>query len=190
MATIYDVDFPAQAKQILPSQKRKPKNLSYLTALLTPLQTIQNAVLIVFRGSINEQLKYSAQTIVFEAVLNKVFGATSTVPDERIKIINANGVTNANKYVFNRPELQQEVFVFNRTESEDATEGAVIYNRSELMPEADFDVIVPSYLLDQYNTANGTTLTLSQFYTLIQATVEKYRLAGFNNSINGVLPPF
>ncbi len=196
---------------------------------MAPLQTLQINILTNYRSEIEEAQKYSSITMVFEALLNKKFGVTSTDPLQRIKIENAGVIVNNQDYIYNRSEGVQEVYIYNRWQSgttyaqndtiqyytaaagwriyksnvdnntTDPTSASwtlqpdlpyYIFNRSEFIPDADFNVSVPSYLLSQYNTQNGLSLNISQFYTLIQAQVDKYKIAGVNNTINGIFAPY
>jgi hypothetical protein len=73
----YLLDFVLLIKRIIPPHLRKEKREAWLYALLKPLEQAHEDFLL-FRDSINEDLSYNSQTMIFEYLLNKRFNDGGT----------------------------------------------------------------------------------------------------------------
>jgi len=73
MSSFYTINWADFVTDFLPPDKREDINEAYITALLTPLQTIHNQTYGVFRPSIEAIAKQNGQRILLEDILNTTF---------------------------------------------------------------------------------------------------------------------
>jgi hypothetical protein len=69
---MYNLDFSALARQLLPTLLRKDRLVATATALLAPVRDLY-AQLQPYQAQVRRELSYNAQVIMFEKALNDVF---------------------------------------------------------------------------------------------------------------------
>lgn len=74
---MYNIDFPALARQLLPTLLRRDRTTAYAQALLAPVRELY-AQLLVYMPTVRRELSYNAQVILFEKALNDTFDAQLT----------------------------------------------------------------------------------------------------------------
>lgn len=149
-------------KQAVPSFIRGAKLLSYLKALLAPLNTL----IVLFNTYVSNSrylANFTGQEVYLEHLLNDRFD-----PVQRRIYIDDGVAAILPPFVFNKVE-QRPVYVYNKVENQPL----YIYNKTEYGVGNDFIVYVPNAILN--------TLTQTQ----IEATVLLYKLASKQFSIQG-----
>jgi hypothetical protein len=163
--SLFSINFKLVADRILPTHKRGFVNLSWLGALLTPLQTFRNTVFDTFRPDINTRTKYNSQTVVLEQILNDVYGVTVA---PFIYIVNSEGTT-VDALIF-RNEAEGFPPIFFRNDSEIPDAPVYFRNESETLTDFDFIVHVPAAL---FATDENQ----------IRATINSIKLIGVNYDV-------
>lgn len=208
--SVYDITYSLISERLLPPFKRKAKLLSYLNAALKPLQNLRDWIFddyynggteIDGSGSIigiNERLKYNAQKIVLEYILNKAFGTTSiTITNTDTTVINY-------KYFFQASEIALDstlnqyfylnngdinpLYLYQESERPIYFDGLEYVNRDTVKPYILY--MTGDFLLDYDFTINISSAeynALAATNTLRDARIigetDKYNLIGVNYRI-------
>lgn len=69
---MYNVDFPALVRGLLPTLLRRDRVLALATALVQPVRDLY-ALLLPWQAQVRRELSYNAQTLLFEKGLNDTF---------------------------------------------------------------------------------------------------------------------
>ncbi len=69
---MYNLDFPALVRQLLPALLRRDRLLALATAALAPVRDLY-AQLLPYQADVRRELSYNAQVILFEKALNDHF---------------------------------------------------------------------------------------------------------------------
>lgn len=159
MSNIQAFDINEFVLQYVPPFLRYPKLIGFLRALLSPLVSYRNQLLLTIYPTIERRAHYNSQVIVFEALLNFEFGYVS----QQITILD--GTVLNRVYTANADE-HDPVYTAN------ADENAPVFigNAAEYRTPYDFIVRVPQQL---YNTQLAR----------LRSLVNKYKLAGVNYNV-------
>jgi len=141
-------------EMILPPLIRQQFAIAYMTAVFSPLNTLQTAFY-DFYSEKKYELTWNGQVIMLEHLLNDQFDNI----DRGIYIDDA-GQT-ALQYWFTNSESNEDTFIFTNSEAEDPY---YLFTTSEYEADVDFTVYVPSAVTFDEN--------LMRFY------INKYRCAG------------
>jgi hypothetical protein len=153
----YDINFMKVIEYNTPPVKQSGTAfLAYLNCLIQPLQDKHDEIFYNYYPDLLQRLNYNSQTIVFEAVLNKIFGVTSA------PFIYINNTSNSISPIFFPKEVEGYNGVYFGKESEE--EPIYFAKESEIKQTYDFIVNVP------------IAYTASDLQ--IRATVKKYKVAG------------
>ena len=164
--SVFTLNTDLIVREYLPPDKREDKEISWLNALLAPLQTLHDDTYLVYRPDVTGRAKRTGQRIVLESVLNDVF---NVVGPQFIYIDNSgNNVTS--DIFFNQSEGLPASFFFNQSEGQPAF---FLKNESELTNNKEFKVYVPTaiYLANGEDTIRSEVDILrpySTIYTIIQ----------------------
>jgi len=134
--SIYDITYKDFVIDYLPVDKRKPVNIAYLTALLTPVETVHVDTFGPYRDDVIERSKQNGQRILFESILNNKFGVTSA---PLIYIDNSGDNITPNIF-FNENEGLPPVIMFNESEGQPPL---YMRNESEASVNREFIIFVP-----------------------------------------------
>lgn len=122
--------------EYLPPDKREDKEISWLTALLTPLQTLHDDTYLVYKPYIEDRAKQTGQRIILESVLNATFGVVAL---PKIYIDNS-GNNVLPDIFFNQSEGLPPFTLYNESELQPPI---FFNNESELTNNRNFVVFVP-----------------------------------------------
>lgn len=75
---IFNIDYSIASERLLSPDKRTPKMLAWLSALALPLQQKHDEIFTVYMPDVLQRTHWNGQTIVLEAVLDKLLGITGT----------------------------------------------------------------------------------------------------------------
>lgn len=127
---------------LLPYFLRKVKSISFVNALIKPLQQI-NARFVALRSDTLFLLSFNAQIIYLEKYLNIVYLNSNAYPNN-IHIVDTANVSF--DYFYNKSESQLPKYFYNNA---DAHAPTYLKNTSELTSTADYNVLVPSGTITQ-----------------------------------------
>ena len=119
----------------LPARKRQPVTISWLVALLTPLQTLSSAFAAWAIDS-SYKANYNGQTIVLKSLLDDLFDPN----DRSIEVLTLTDIKFITPLYF-RSEAKPKFYTYFRSE---ATTNPYVYLRSERFSTNSFIVRVPS----------------------------------------------
>ena len=181
--SFYDIDFKIVAERLSPPFARAVKFLAWFNSLLTPLQQTRDELFekYYYLGGSNyilpgeligldERLKYNAQTVLFEYILNKHYGV---VVAPYIYIVNHTGSLDT---VYLADAVSGEPTSYWNDPPNDA-DTVFIGNESDYMAAYDFTVYVPAALYATLGASNPERDANVQF------EVDKYKIIGTNNNI-------
>jgi len=162
--SIYNLDFDLLIKEYLPPDKRKPVEISWLNALLAPLQTLHNDTFLVYRPYIIGQAKQNGQRIIMESILNDVFNVTGP----QFIYIDNSGNNILPDIFFNESEGLTPFVFYNESEGQPP---AIFNNESEVTNNRRFVVFVPLAIYNLYGPSNISAEVdrlrpYSTFYTI------------------------
>lgn len=113
---IYDINYTDFVKDYLPPDKREEKEISWLVALLAPLETLHIDTFGAYRTDIIYRAKQNGQKLLMESILNDTFGVVA------LPFI----------YIDNSGDNVEPTVFFQTTEGLD---GVLFFNVSELTPQ-------------------------------------------------------
>jgi len=157
----YAVNFIVFVQNVIPSLLRQSKVIAYLTALLKPLQTLQDAF-VIWQTGIKYDVSITNQVIYLEKLLNDKFDNIQ----RRIYI------EDATSFTVNETRMKSENAESSEFRMKGETASAMILRmKSETDTEADFIVKKPSSVTD---------------VTLMNAYLKKYKAASMQYKIEDV----
>lgn len=164
---IYDVDYTEFGKNFIPPKRRTEDHVAWVKALLTPVQQVRDLIFDVYRPDVIERMRYNGQTIILEAILNKVF----EIPPPPYPQIIIDNIDNniENVYIYNIAE-EKALFIYNEAENQPI----YLYNEAEYEVEFDFIVYVPNIAPEFF---------FNNIEKQVRAEVEKYKIAGVNYDV-------
>jgi len=112
--SIFNLNFNNVVVEYLPPDKRKDVEISWLTALLAPLQTLHDDTFLVYRPDVTGRAKQNGQRIVLESILNNAFGVL-TPP---LIYIDNSGNNILPEIFFNESEALPPTFLSNESEAQ------------------------------------------------------------------------
>lgn len=162
--SIYNLNMQNVVTEYLPPDKREPVEISWLTALLAPLQTLHNDTYLVYRPYITGRAKQNGQRIILEDVLNTTFG----VVGPQFIYIDNSGNNILPKIFFNESEALPPTYLHNESE---LSTPFYLHNESEITNNRNFVVFVP---LAVFNVVGAIAISeevdrlrpYSTFYTI------------------------
>ncbi len=167
---MYNLTLSTLIGQILPTFLRMPIVISWLSALLAPLQWFIDNTWTLAVSDFSDKVKYNGQIIYLERILNIRYNTNGTdliyiedVADiEYFYLYNkSEGVTQ--KYLFNASEAETPVYLFNKTEVDNQVDFIV------MVPDALYADLVANSQLDNvtalvfYYKMAGTRFTIQQY---------------------------
>jgi hypothetical protein len=161
----YIIDFASLAKLLLPPFLRQAKMLSWLRALVKPIQSL-NIRFNALMSRIRYRMRFNGQVMYLKHILNDFYD-----PVLRRIYLGDGNVLGLPEYIYNRVELRPK-YLRNRSEGI-----AVPYlrNRMEYDMAVDFIVWVPNALLSAD----------PELARKIRALVNHYRLSGRRFRVQG-----
>ncbi|MGN6568223.1 MAG: hypothetical protein ACTHJ0_09735 [Flavipsychrobacter sp.] len=152
---LFDVDYNALVKLLVPKQLRNVKMVSWLTALINPVQYIYNAFMTQRYDNLYI-INHSSQVAYMQAVLNDTFDNTL----RRIRVVDPTYLDPI--YIYLGNELKPE-YVYTDAEAQPV----YLYTDKETISNYDFIVQVPAIII----------------YDLVymKALINKFRLASKYN---------
>ena len=162
---IYDINFNTLTREFLPPDKREDVEVSWLTALLEPLQTLHDDTFITYKAEVITKAKQNGQKILLEDTLNNVFGV---VGPQFIQIDNSGDDVTPDIF-YNESEGVTPFTLYNESEAQPAV---YFNNEAELTNNRIFIVKVPIAI---YTAVGETAIReevdrlrpYSTFYTII-----------------------
>ena len=133
-------------REYLPPDKREDKEISWLNALLAPLQTLHDDTYLVYRPDVTTRAKNNGQKIIMESVLNSVFG----VAGPQFIYIDNTGDNVTPDVFYNESEGIAAVTLYNESEAQPPL---YFNNESELTNNREFVVYVPLAIFNTYGEA-------------------------------------
>lgn len=137
------------------------RHLKWLACLMKPMDQL-NTTFKNWVADVRGQMYLSGQVLYMEHYLNDLYDATL----RRIYIDDGDAGTPF--FVYNKADLTQNEYVYNKSESETAP---VLYNHADYAGQVDFIVVIPWASIP------------SDDETIMKARVNKYKLAGKRFSI-------
>ena len=134
--SVFNVNMDLIIKEYLPPDKREDVQISWLNALLTPLQTLHDDTYLVYKPYITDRAKQNGQKIILESVLNNIFG----VVGPQFIYIDNSGDNVTPDIFFNESEGLPPFTLHNESEAEPHV---YFNNESELTNNRNFVVFVP-----------------------------------------------
>ena len=134
--SIFDLNYNLLVREYLPPDKREDKAVSWLTALLEPLQTLHDDTYLVYKPDVTGRAKQNGQKIILESILNEVF---SVVGPQFIYIDNTGDNITADIF-YNESEALPPFILHNESELEPPV---YFNNEVELTNNKEFIVYVP-----------------------------------------------
>jgi hypothetical protein len=134
--SIYTINTEFLVKELLPPDKREDKHISWLIALLEPLQTLHDDTYLVYRPYIVDRAKHNGQRIILESVLNATFGITAAP----FIYIDNSGNNILPEIFYNEAELLGSQTFHNESEAEPPF---ILHNEGEITNNRNFVVFVP-----------------------------------------------
>lgn len=149
--SIYDVDIDLLTKRTLPTRKREPIHIDWLSSILKGLKSVYG-LFISFKAETLSDLSYNAQRLIFEKALND-----KCDPSLRRIFIDNSFDNTPQEHSFLRSE-GFPLYTYTRAES------LPVYSFSKPEYESDFDFIifVPTALSSETDKITG----LGNFYKL------------------------
>lgn len=152
---LFNVDFNAYTRAMLPFLMRKPKTLAFLSVLMSPIKSLYN----LFKKNRDQNLYFldhNAQVVRMEAVLNDRW-------DEGLRRITiTDGTAKEALIIYREDETKPAVYLFTDAENNPVA----LYQDSELDEGDDFVVNVPIDIVFDEDE--------------MKALVNKYRLTSIN----------
>jgi hypothetical protein len=102
---IYDINFSDAASKLSPPNKREPKLLSWLKALLAPLQSLRDNIFDTYKSDLYKRARRNGQKIVLCKVLDNYLSITSEP-----KVYISDITTNTGFVVFDSSVLSSKVY--------------------------------------------------------------------------------
>lgn len=152
---LFDVDYNALVKLLIPKQLRNAKMVSWLTALINPVQYIYNAFMTQRYDNLYI-LNHSSQVVYMQAVLNDMFDSTLR------RIVVKDPTYKDPMYLYLDSE-NKPVYLYTDAESQPQ----YLYTDAETVAGYDFIVQVPA------------VVTYDPVY--MRALIERFRLPSKNN---------
>lgn len=134
--SFWNVNYTTVIDYVTPPSKRKSVFLSFVNALLSPLQTLNNALFNAYFADLQKRAKRTGQKIILEKTLNEVF----VVPPSTPIFIDNNGDDIDPIYFYNDGESYPPIYFYNEGES---YAPIYFYNEGELDLNGLFTVYVP-----------------------------------------------
>jgi hypothetical protein len=157
----YGANYGNIGRDQLRPKRRLPKHLAWIRSFLAPLQTVHDDTFGAYYTEIMERSRYSCQTIVIEAILNKVFGSTGIT-------ISNHKTGGVELTLFNEPEGYTGAFFFNELEAGtipqymyNETEGQLTYNFTVNVPAAVFATYTSTQIADEVKKYSPFGLTFN-----------------------------
>lgn len=152
---LFNVDFAAYIRAMLPFIMRKPKTLAFLSVLLSPVKSLYG----LFKKNREQNLYYldhNAQVVRMEAVLNDRW-------DDELRRINiTDGTAKEALIIYREDETKPPVYLFTEAENNPVP----LYQESEFDEGNDFEVNVPWDVVFDVEE--------------MKALINKYRLTSIN----------
>lgn len=135
------IDFNIQSKWLAPVNKRGPKHLAWLRALMAPLNELNDSFFGTYFPDVTLRANQNGQRIILEDVLNRLFN-----PALEPSIYILNSEQNVKPVSFFDESEDKPVFFF------DESEGKPVYffDGSETESSTGFKVFVPSGVLASF----------------------------------------
>jgi hypothetical protein len=141
---------------LVPLPIRGAKMSAWIGALMAPLQSLNNG-LVTWVSAKRYAMQFNGQEMYLEHYLNDVFDS-----QRRIYIDDPGGTVVLSDYVWNKPEVQNDLVIYNKSE---AAQTAIIENIAPV-GKGDFVVFVPTGI---YSLA---------IEKVMRRHIDQYRIAG------------
>jgi hypothetical protein len=134
--SIFNLNVDLVVREFLPPDKREDVEISWLNALLAPLQTLHDDTFLVYKPDVKARAKHNGQKVVLESILNDTFG----VVGPQFILIDNTGDNVVADILYNESEGLPDFILHNESEAEPAV---YFNNESELTNNREFVVKVP-----------------------------------------------
>lgn len=163
---MYNINIAILIGQLLPTFMRLPVVVSWLTALLAPVQWFVDNTWNAAVADISDKVKYNGQIIYLEHILNVRYNSGGT----EVYILDVADIEYF--YLYNKAEGVTTNYLYNASE---AATPKYLYNWSEIATQIDFIVMIPAALY--------ATLSANNQLPNVTALVTYYKIAGVRFSI-------